>query len=625
MPRAYSYVRFSTPEQSKGDSLRRQQELSEAYAAEHGLTLDTTLTFHDLGVSAYKGSNVERGRLGDFIEACKSGLVERGSYLLVESLDRISRAEVMDALELFLSILNHGIVIVTLGDGRVYRKNGTDLSMDLIISITVMTRAHEESATKSKRLRAAWNNKRSNIGIKKLTARSPLWLTLNADRTEFNFISKRVEVVKEIISLAKNGFGQLAIAKMLNERGTPAFSGEKNAWHSSYIQKILTSKQLYGEFQPGETLNGKKVFTGAPIDDYYPAVITKDEFYSLQAFRAQNAVGGGRARKGKTVPNLLSGLLRCGYCGRSNMVIAGAAAKRVKTPEGETIRPPKKVLVCDAARRGMGCYAVQWGYNEFEAAFLTFCRGLSLDALLADLRNDTGPQPVKLEDQLHAEEQKIADAQKAIEKVFELYESGNGPAKDVVGQRLNRLTEEKSNAEAAKERLLIEIQQRKDSGTDSREVARVTKSLIEQMANVTDEERFRVRAALAAQLRRFINMVELHGAGRLVTKEFIKKQKAGLIEAGMSKADATKYCDEHYQTEPKRQGKGDRGRFASRANNGRFFVIKTKHGGFRVVYPNFDDPTLAIVEGGFNDGGPGLSGQDDLLPALLNEIENEKK
>lgn len=624
MPTAYSYVRFSTPEQGKGDSLRRQQALSEAYALENGLTLDTTLTFHDLGVSAYRGSNVERGRLGDFLQACDTGLVLPGSYLLVESLDRLSRAQVMEALRLFLSILDRHITIVTLGDNRVYSKGG-DNAMDLIISITIMSRAHEESLTKSRRQRAAWNNKRVNIGTKKLTARCPLWLKLNADRTEFDFIPKRVEVVKEIISLAKNGFGQLAIAKMLNERGTPAFSSENNAWHSSYIQKILTSKQLYGEFQPGETINGKKVFTGQPIEDYYPAVITKDEFYSLQAFRAQNAVGGGRARKGRIVPNLLSGLLRCGYCGRSNMVIAGAAAKRVKTPEGETIRPPKKVLVCDAARRGMGCYAVQWGYNEFEAAFLTFCRGLSLDSLLADLRNDTGPQPVKVEDQLQAEEQKIADAQKAIEKIFELYESGNGLTKDVVGQRLNRLTEEKANAVAARERLLKEIQQRKDSGTDSHEVARVTKLLIDQMASVTDEERFRVRAALAAQLRRFIDTVELHGAGGLVTKEFIEQRKADLIEAGVSKADAAKYCNEHYQTEPKRQGKGDRGRFASRADNGRFFVIRTKQGGFRVVYPKFDDPTVAIVEGGFNDGGPGLTGQDDLFTALLNEIENEKK
>ena len=35
--RAYSYIRFSTPEQAEGDSLRRQLEDSIAYAEEHGL------------------------------------------------------------------------------------------------------------------------------------------------------------------------------------------------------------------------------------------------------------------------------------------------------------------------------------------------------------------------------------------------------------------------------------------------------------------------------------------------------------------------------------------------------------------------------------------------------------
>jgi DNA invertase Pin-like site-specific DNA recombinase len=41
-PRAYSYLRFSTPEQSKGDSLRRQTSMADEYATRHGLRLDTT-------------------------------------------------------------------------------------------------------------------------------------------------------------------------------------------------------------------------------------------------------------------------------------------------------------------------------------------------------------------------------------------------------------------------------------------------------------------------------------------------------------------------------------------------------------------------------------------------------
>lgn len=77
-PRAYSYLRFSTPEQSKGDSFRRQAALSERYATEHALDLDQTLTFQDLGVSAYRGRNVQEGQLGAFIAAVDSGRVAPG-------------------------------------------------------------------------------------------------------------------------------------------------------------------------------------------------------------------------------------------------------------------------------------------------------------------------------------------------------------------------------------------------------------------------------------------------------------------------------------------------------------------------------------------------------------------
>jgi len=43
MPIAVSYIRFSTPKQSLGDSLRRQLEHTRAYCAAHGLTLDEDL------------------------------------------------------------------------------------------------------------------------------------------------------------------------------------------------------------------------------------------------------------------------------------------------------------------------------------------------------------------------------------------------------------------------------------------------------------------------------------------------------------------------------------------------------------------------------------------------------
>jgi len=57
---AFSYIRWSSTQQTSGDSLRRQTDLAAKYAAQHNLTLDNT-SFQDHGVSAFKGKNVLEG------------------------------------------------------------------------------------------------------------------------------------------------------------------------------------------------------------------------------------------------------------------------------------------------------------------------------------------------------------------------------------------------------------------------------------------------------------------------------------------------------------------------------------------------------------------------------------
>src|SRR5579871_3978033 len=118
-PRAYSYTRFSTPEQAQGDSARRQIDLAKHYAAKHGLTLDDTLRLSDAGISGFRGANVRKGALGQFLRAVDDGDVPVGSYLLVESLDRVSRQNPWDALPIFQLIINSGVTIATLFDGKV--------------------------------------------------------------------------------------------------------------------------------------------------------------------------------------------------------------------------------------------------------------------------------------------------------------------------------------------------------------------------------------------------------------------------------------------------------------------------------------------------------------------------
>ena len=124
-PKAYSYLRFSTAAQLEGDSFRRQTAMAREYAERHGLEL-ADLTFRDLGVSAFRGKNAVEGALGAFLAAIEAGKVKPGDYLLVESLDRLSRDRIMAALNRFHDLLQSGVRVVTLMDGQTYDEKSLD-------------------------------------------------------------------------------------------------------------------------------------------------------------------------------------------------------------------------------------------------------------------------------------------------------------------------------------------------------------------------------------------------------------------------------------------------------------------------------------------------------------------
>jgi DNA invertase Pin-like site-specific DNA recombinase len=199
--------------QAKGDSFRRQSEQSKAWAEQHGLSLVEDFRLHDIGVSAYRGDNLAFGALGTFIEEIKKKKIPKGSYLLVESLDRLSRDAINRALELFLSIINNGVSVVTLADGQIYREGERDPSK-IFFSVSSLVRANEESEVKSHRLRAAWNQKRAQIQDRKLTRRCPAWLKLSAERRSFVLDAGNAKVIRDIFTDAANGVGTYLITML---------------------------------------------------------------------------------------------------------------------------------------------------------------------------------------------------------------------------------------------------------------------------------------------------------------------------------------------------------------------------------------------------------------------------
>jgi len=360
---AYSYIRFSTPEQAKGDSHRRQTAAAAAYCAAHGLRLVDDAAYHDLGVSAYRGANLgETGALGQFLRAVEEGSIPKGATLLVENLDRVSRQAARKAVRTLERIVEAGVDVVTLSDGRCYNEDVLDSDpVALVMAVLIFTRANEESRIKATRLRSAWAGKRQRASSEKLTSIAPAWLSLDKDTGEWIVNEERAAIVGDIFKAALAGTGTEAIARTLNAAGIAPWR-RGTVWHRSYVLKILTNPAVFGRLQPHAMEVGadgvrRRVPTGEPLEGYYPAIIDPETFHAVQA---QRDTSGKSSGKGGTVNNLIAGLGRCGRCG-------GSIARVNKGTSGPKAGHAK--LVCRNTLNGTGdCDAPRVRQFEVEEA-----------------------------------------------------------------------------------------------------------------------------------------------------------------------------------------------------------------------------------------------------------------
>lgn len=435
-PKAYSYVRFSTPEQMRGDSFRRQTEAAARYAATHGLDLDETFSFHDLGVSAFHGRNRAEGMLGEFLAYVRSGDIPKGSYLLVENLDRISRENALDALDALKDIAREGITIVTLHDGRSFTYESLRLNpIDLMIAVMMFMRANEESATKARRLREAWGSKRKNAADRPLTRLCPGWMQLRDDRSGFDLIPGRAAIVQRIFRLTLEGVGQHSIASTLNREGVKVF-GRGRHWHRSYIKKMLADPSTIGTYTPHtvQRIDGKRVRTPTePIENYFPAAIDRETFERVNGLTSGRAVRGSTSSK---TANILAGLAKCPLCERT----------MVRVNKGSRKKAGKPYLVCTAAKVGAGC--------EYHQVRLEYVH----DAILENAEELVASLPSPSEDlqvQWERMSGELVGLEDATERVVEaIAVAGHSPA---LLERLRTLEGELEAARTRREALAGEI------------------------------------------------------------------------------------------------------------------------------------------------------------------------
>jgi DNA invertase Pin-like site-specific DNA recombinase len=518
-PIAYSYIRFSDPSQMKGDSLRRQTTSVAEWCQRNKVRLDTSMTLHDLGKSAYTGAhrkNPDRHALAMFLKLIEADKVPGGSYLVIENLDRLSREEEVPACHLLTGILMAGIRVVQLKPSELVLTDKSN-GFDIMRAVMELSRGHGESAMKSERNGKSWQAKldaargkrkqpprrKDGRASEALTDRLPAWIAVEGDRLVL--IPQRADAVRRIFQLAVS-YGVQATVRKLTEEGVKPFGDREivldekgkpetvvvrgkerpkyrgigqygsGEWNRAYIARILKDRRAVGEYQPCG--KGRKP-SGLPIPGYFPACVTEEQFHAARAGAQDRQRRRGRI--GKHV-NVFAGLLR--HAGDGDTFFFGTAGG-------------KRVLINTRGADGSAPY-ISFPADIFEIAMRRFLIDIDPKAILEGV-NGHG--------ELMALEGEFGEVEAAMAKIAaDLDMHGESPT-----QYARLRAKEKRRAELNK---LLAVARQKAANPLSDAWGQMQALLGTGEGN--EEERMRLRGILRRTVEQIVVLIVRRGVDRLV-------------------------------------------------------------------------------------------------------------
>lgn len=461
---AYSYIRFSSARQSKGGSLERQTTATAEFCRRKGWTLSQT-TFADLGLSAFKGANFDGGNLGLFLEAVKNGSVPKGSVLIVESLDRLSRNEPTEALQdIFGKIIRAGVDIATLVPERHY--SHPIKPYELIELVIILIRANEESARKSGFSNSAWRKVRE--GKTTFKGNCPVWLTWDGSK---HVLNDKAKTIRKVFEVASTGIPCASVCRELNKAGV-ATLGNASLWSDVVVRGVLRNRAVIGDYAAKRRDGFKRVATGDIVEGCFPAVVAKPVFWQVQKVLDSNKMVKGRgASKGI---NLFAGLLR---------------DARDNADNGSMVLWRNRLGSLNA-QRGKKIPYVSFDYTTFEVVMLETFRELTAQDIFP-----SAPQVSNLEG-LTSE---LATVKTTIDKVKARLESGESV--DAMLDSLARL-------DARRKTLQVEIEKER-AATHRKEETDLTdlQTVLDKYYTLRGDERDQARSRIAGKIRSLVSVI----------------------------------------------------------------------------------------------------------------------
>ncbi|QJY37653.1 recombinase family protein [Vibrio europaeus] len=353
----YPYVRFSSEQQSGGSSYKRQMGDILKYAKDNGYTVNNSLELKDLGLSAYKAEHIEKGSLGDFLDALDTGIIETdgSAYLCIEQIDRLSRQSIDNAYQVFRRILKANVNVITLMDKKTYTKESLNDLMSIMYSSMLMAQANEESAKKGERILKSFDqkiDKLNNGETIQYVGIFPGWIDNKGTKQKTDFVvNEKAKIVKRAFKMYIEGTSMGDIARIFNEELVEQVAKRRhknftNSWSSAKINHLLKNRCVLGELRIAKT--------GDVYENYYPSIISVDDWDVVQSMTATKKTKKASGRKSI---NIFTGKMFCAGCGQKYYFETDDKI----TKKGRTLY---YMLKCQG-RRVLGCKSKSIKYDDF--------------------------------------------------------------------------------------------------------------------------------------------------------------------------------------------------------------------------------------------------------------------
>ena len=267
-------------------------------------------------------------------------------------------------------------------------------------------------------------------------------------------------IVKEIFEKSLRGIGLKEIAAKLNERGV---TNKGKRWRRNSLHYVLTNEAYTGTAIWGRTTTGDKKPDPVRAEGAWEALVSRELFNEVQQGLQERAPKKQRpARVGSKF--LLSGLLRCGVCGKP---YTGQGAKSGKF----------SYYVCGTLlQQGAGSCSARYLNAERVEAFIVerirdqILTDETITELIVLVAEDIDALASELGGQLQVVEAELADIRSRLERLYEALEKTE-LTMQALSPRILKLRQREDQLAAAQEDATRQLRQRKEDLPTSAEIA----------------------------------------------------------------------------------------------------------------------------------------------------------